>query len=67
MPNEIHAMGGQPLKFVVRCEVCGHQAFVGAVVKHGQLPRFYCSICGERDPLVEQSKGGFRKASRRVR
>lgn len=65
MSNEIHAMGGQPLSFIVKCEQCGHQAFVGAVVKRGILPRFYCSKCGERDPMVEQRPGAFRKPSRR--
>lgn len=66
MSNEAHAMGGQPLDYVVKCLQCGHQALVGVVVKHGQLPRFYCRECGERDDLlIERKQGQFRNFHRR--
>lgn len=46
--------GGIPTKYLIRCEVCGHQAIIGVVVTKGRIPPFYCSWCNERDPVIER-------------
>jgi uncharacterized Zn finger protein len=55
MTDDARGNGGVPIKFVVKCEDCGHQAVVGVIVRHGIEPRFHCSVCGGRDPLVEKA------------
>lgn len=46
--------GGVPIKYVIRCEECGHQAVVTVVVQGGRVPQFKCSWCGVGEPTVEQ-------------
>lgn len=60
MPRQSEAMidmprkcGGTVIHYLVRCEVCGHQARVGAVVIGNRTPRFVCSSCGDCEPIVD--------------
>lgn len=41
---------GRPMaRYEVKCEECRHQAIVATAARD---PRFYCSKCGDHDPLV---------------
>jgi hypothetical protein len=43
--------GRPPCRYEVRCENCRHQAMVLTAARN---PQFYCSRCGDRDPIVKR-------------
>lgn len=50
MPRKV---AGLVVRYIVRCEICGHQGSVSAVVQGNRTPRFVCSSCGDAEPIVE--------------
>lgn len=50
MPRKV---AGVVVRYLVRCEICGHQVVTSQVRYGNRDPRFVCSHCGDAEPMVD--------------